>query len=348
MPISGTIYNPLQVTPGQVYAQQLEGERQTALAQALAQQQLQAGPKTWMNILAPFIQQFGANMQAKQGEEKLAKAFEGQQQLERQAKENERLEGQRLADARRAAWLRINPDDVEGAEIVAMTGKPPPRKQTESPWTPSGGMLVNKITGETKPIPGFEEQAARIAAAGRAPSAPREPTFQEYQSWTPEQRAEWDAYKGRRDPNAPRAPTAKDEAAAEQRQTSTRSLLDSIDHAEAMIKGGGLKTGPILGAIAEKTGFKTRGDQEFEAEIGAIVSELRRLQKVPGSGADSDRELAILINQVPNLRTDEQAALTTFSRLREKAKLYSGQTGVGAGASTSTPQGGGWSIRPLD
>ncbi len=129
--------------------------------------------------------------------------------------------------------------------------------------------------------------------------------------------------------------SAKDAAAAATRRAAGESLLGSIDNAERMLREGEVSTGPIAGRLSGL--LQSDGAQVYNAEIGGIVAELRRLQKTPGSGADSDKELEILLKQAPSLVTDEDAAITILQRLREKAQIY----GAGGGAS------GGWSIEEV-
>lgn len=137
--------------------------------------------------------------------------------------------------------------------------------------------------------------------------------------------------------------SAKDAVAAQTRNASGQSLLGSIDAAERMLTEGEVNTGPIMGRL---TAGWTEGAQKYQAEIGGILAELRRLQKTPGSGADSDRELDILIKQVPSMLTTEPAAKEILARLREKAATY-GAGGLPQIIPNSSPAQGGWSIEEV-
>lgn len=145
-------------------------------------------------------------------------------------------------------------------------------------------------------------------------------------------------------PNSGQKPlSAKDAIAAQTRAASGTSLLGSIDAAEAMLDTGQVNTGPIMGRLTQ--GW-TEGAQKYQAEIGGILAELRRLQKTPGSGADSDRELDILIKQVPSMLTTEPAAKQILARLREKAATY-GAGGLPQIIPNSSPAQEGWSIEEV-
>lgn len=65
----------------------------------------------------------------------------------------------------------------------------------------------------------------------------------------------------------------------------------------------------------------------MDSDIATIVSSLRAIQRVPGSGAESDKELELLLSQAPTRMTDENAALEIVGRLRRKANQYAGAFG---------------------
>lgn len=140
--------------------------------------------------------------------------------------------------------------------------------------------------------------------------------------------------------------SAKDAVAAQNRAAAGESLLSSIGNAERMLSEGEVSTGPIAGRL---TAGWTEGAQKYQAEIGGILAELRRLQKTPGSGADSDRELDILIKQVPNMTTDEDAALAILKRLREKAQTYGmgRQAQIIPGSSQAQQSDDGWGMEEI-
>lgn len=139
--------------------------------------------------------------------------------------------------------------------------------------------------------------------------------------------------------------SAKDQVAAGNRAAASESLLGSIGAAEKMLQAGDVSTGPIAGRLTSWTG----NAQKYNAELGGILSELRRLQKTPGSGADSDRELTLLLTQVPTMLTDEKAALDILTRLREKASVYAsgGHPQIIPGSSASQRGDDGWGMEEI-
>lgn len=167
MPMMGTMQNPLTVQPGAIVADEQRAAQMQALAQQMAQQQLQAGPNNFLNVLTPFVQQFAANRQGEKAAkligETAQKRFELDDQLASRAEERELLRGEKLAQARREAWLKAHPGDNEGAEIVAMTGKPPPKEKAQG-LLRVGDQVYDPVTRKV------------VYDAPDKPQAPRAPT----------------------------------------------------------------------------------------------------------------------------------------------------------------------------
>jgi hypothetical protein len=77
---------------------------------------------------------------------------------------------------------------------------------------------------------------------------------------------------------------------------AARSLQRQLDRVQQLydkhLKGVGLSS------AAEY--FPSQGNKEFDAAASSLVPTLRQLARVPGSGADSDKELEILTKNVPD------------------------------------------------
>ena len=340
----GTIRNPLTVGA----SGQSDGSAYRALAESLAQQQGQAGPSSGLNalnaVLGVLAQQTNLNRASEADQAYEARRMKQYEEFQTRQAEQERAaamaesagqrkEREQVADANGLQGL-IRAQFLQTGEIPAQAFAQPAAAKRYS----VGGSLVDE-SGKVL------FQAPQKPTGGGA--GDRELSFAEYQALPDEQKAAYDQFKGRRattDPNSPKPLTAKEADALAKKNAGAQSLLGAADRAQSVLDRG-LNTGPLVGALSELTGFKTPADQEYESEVGTIVSELRRLQRTPGSGADSDRELAMLLNQVPNLRTDEGTARQMLSRLREKAALYQGG---GHAPQQAAPAGGdGWSIEPL-
>lgn len=344
----GTIRNPLTLGA----SGQSDGSAYRALAESLASQQMQAGPSSGLNvlqaILGPLAQVANMNRAAeadsayeqnrmKQYEEFQARQAEQERAQQTAAAAGQRAEREKVADANGLTGL-VRAQFLMTGEIPAQAFKGPEQPKRYE----VGGALVDE---NGKVI--FRAPEKPVAAG----AADREVSFDQYQAMSPEQRAAYDQYKGRprtTDPNSPKPLNPKEAEALAKKNARLASLSASIDRATSILDEG-LMTGPIVGAIAERTGIKSAKDQEYEAEVGGIVSELRALQKTTGSGADSDRELAMLLNQAPSLKTHPEAARQILARLKEKAQLYGGGEAA-APMQPAAPAGGssdGWSIEPL-
>lgn len=113
-------------------------------------------------------------------------------------------------------------------------------------------------------------------------------------------------------------------------------MFEALDNLEQGLKSGRYNTGPIEGRFGGATGDSNL--QVMDSDIATVVSALRAIQRVPGSGAESDKELELLLNQAPTRLTDEPAALEIVGRLRRKANQYSGA--FGAQGAAAAPAGG--------
>lgn len=93
---------------------------------------------------------------------------------------------------------------------------------------------------------------------------------------------------------------------------AARSLQRQLDRVQQLydkhLKGAGLTS------VAEY--LPSQGNKEFDAAAAAIVPTLRQLARVPGSGADSDKELEILMKNVPNRMSVDSANVERIRSLR--------------------------------
>lgn len=93
---------------------------------------------------------------------------------------------------------------------------------------------------------------------------------------------------------------------------AARSLQRQLDRVQSLydrhLKGVGLTS------VAEY--LPTQGNKEFDAAAASIVPTLRQLARVPGSGADSDKELDILMKNVPNRMDMDSANVERIRTLR--------------------------------
>jgi len=112
-------------------------------------------------------------------------------------------------------------------------------------------------------------------------------------------------------------------------------MFEALDNLEQGFKSGRYNTGPLEGRLGGVTGDSDL--QVMDSDIATVVSALRAIQRVPGSGAESDKELELLLNQAPTRLTDEPAALEIISRLRRKANQYSGAFGGQPAAPAAAP-----------
>lgn len=175
---------------------------------------------------------------------------------------------------------------------------------------PKADLELEKIRAQ------IAKEQALTAKAGRAPQG--QPTLSEAErllaELPPELRQQ--AILGRFGVKNEAPPKATvDEAKANAAQMGAGSAENAL-----AILDEGLNTGPFASLLP----WKTSGDQRYMSEIGGIVSSLRALQRVKGSGAESDKELSLLLAQAPDLSTDEKAARDIIKRLQEKMNLYAG------------------------
>jgi hypothetical protein len=120
------------------------------------------------------------------------------------------------------------------------------------------------------------------------------------------------------------------DAAPNPKEAAVAMIRDSLNNLEQGYRSGQYNTGPLEGRFRQATGDSNL--QVLQADIASAVSGLRALQRVPGSGAESDRELDILLRQMPTELTDEAAALQILERARKKVDQYAGSMGLQAPA----------------
>lgn len=125
------------------------------------------------------------------------------------------------------------------------------------------------------------------------------------------------------------------DAAPNPKQAAVSMVTDAINNLEAGYRSGQYNTGPLEGRFRQATGDSNL--QVLQADIASAVSGLRALQRVPGSGAESDRELDILLRQMPTELTDEDAALKILERARAKVGQYAGSMGIDAPSAPVAP-----------
>lgn len=130
---------------------------------------------------------------------------------------------------------------------------------------------------------------------------------------------------------------APKDAAPNPKEAAVAMVSDAINNLEAGYRSGQYNTGPLEGRFRQATGDSNL--QVLQADVASAVSGLRALQRVPGSGAESDRELDILLRQMPTELTDEEAALKILERARAKVNQYAGSMGIAAPAAPA-PSGG--------
>jgi len=354
----GTIRNPLTLGA----SGQSDGSAYRALAESLASQQMQAGPSSGLNvlqaILGPLAQVANMNRAAEADSAYEQNRMRQYEEFQTRQAEQERAAKMAEGAARRGELEKLADQyQLQGpARLQFLQTGEVPSQLLETPKQATGydaWLAAQPPEVQAKAFQVKAGLAPRAQAPATGGGGERDLSFAEYQALPDELKAQYDQYKGRRattDPNSPKPLTAKEADALQKKNARLASLQGSIDRASAILDNG-LMTGPIVGAIAERTGIKSAQDQEYEAEIGGIVSELRALQKTPGSGADSDRELVMLLNQAPSLKTHPEAARQILARLRDKVQLYGGGGGeMAAPMQPAAPAGGssdGWSIEPL-
>lgn len=113
-------------------------------------------------------------------------------------------------------------------------------------------------------------------------------------------------------------PTAETQGRVDRNRNASNNILSSIDQLESGFNEGRFRTGPIDGPL----NYFTSDSQFLRSEVASIVAALRQLERVPGSGADTDRELQFILDQAPSVMTNERAALEMLGRLRRKAAQY--------------------------
>lgn len=329
--LARTLSQPAQVQEPQNFDGQIgQINRDYGLADALAQQQYIPN-SGWLGALAQAVSGLGSYYVGKRAD-KAAGEVGAKVEAQRQAQEAARAE----AEARKQAEQYAREDAREQAKAAAAMARVQAqedarnRRQAEKL---AAEAAKGRGGGVAKPSSPFGKELQAAVDAGLV---------------KPEEAAALARAKFGLDkpPNSGQRPlSAKDAVAAQTRAASGQSLLGSIDAAERMLDEGEVNTGPIMGRL---TAGWTEGAQKYQAEIGGILAELRRLQKTPGSGADSDKELDILVKQVPSMITTEAAAKEILGRLREKARAY----GAGAGPmqiipNSSAAQQSGWSIEEV-
>ena len=128
---------------------------------------------------------------------------------------------------------------------------------------------------------------------------------------------------------------APQQAGENPKTVAAQVTFEALDNLEQGYKSGRYGTGPLEGRIRSASGDSDL--QVMDSDIATIVSSLRAIQRVPGSGAESDKELELLLNQAPTRLTDEKAALEIVGRLRRKANQYAGAFGGQAPGPAAAP-----------
>jgi hypothetical protein len=102
-----------------------------------------------------------------------------------------------------------------------------------------------------------------------------------------------------------------------------RVLLPLFDRAEEAIRnvpqGAGAQFAPILGQVASAFGVPVDGTSQAEV-LRALTSTLAPLQRAEGSGATSDRDIALYLQAVPRLGNTREGNLALVDMGRRSAQ----------------------------
>lgn len=110
-----------------------------------------------------------------------------------------------------------------------------------------------------------------------------------------------------------------------------RGLMSLFDRAETAIRatpeGAGAQFAPIIGQVARSLGFDIQGTSEAEV-LRSIQNQMASLQRLPGSGATSDRDMALFLQAVPRLGNTREGNLALVDMGRRLMQRRIEEAGV--------------------
>lgn len=180
----GTMGNPLQVQPSQasissMMQQRSEGDRYSELAEALAQQQMRAGPNGWLNIAGAFLAPLAVKFNRERAAKAYGRAAEEQYGFERAERDEDR-EWKRRADEdakqSRRRMMENAPDLPQWAKDVFVESAQFPKLPAAQRPQVVDGNLVDPATGRVifhasrastpRQLSEFEQRAAYLQKHG--------------------------------------------------------------------------------------------------------------------------------------------------------------------------------------
>lgn len=301
----GTIRNPLTLGA----SGQSDGSAYRALAESLASQQMQAGPSSGLNvlqaILGPLAQVANMNRAAEadsayeQNRMKQYEEFQARQaEQERAAKmaegASQRAELEKLADQYKLqgpARLQF----LQTGEVPSQLLEAPKQATGYDAWLAAQPPEVQAKAYQVK---------AGLAPRAQAPSqaAPNtEPTFEDYQSWAPEQRAAYDAFKGR---GSSTVGQSVNQQKQDQAVAQKLAQFDTLDNQLNRIDAAATKIGsnPIFngGPLDRKVLDNLPEGQELQQAVAQALPVITALTRIPGLGSQSDFEGRLQALQFPS------------------------------------------------
>jgi hypothetical protein len=115
--------------------------------------------------------------------------------------------------------------------------------------------------------------------------------------------------------------------AANQARTLTQLFDRAGEAIRATPEGAGAQFAPIVGQVARTLGIDIPGTSEAEI-LRSITAQLAPLQRVPGSGATSDRDIALFLQAVPRLGNTREGNLALVDMGRRLAQRRIEEAGL--------------------
>jgi hypothetical protein len=319
-------YRPIEADP-----EFLKAQRRRQAADALLNVGYTPG-SGGLGALAQVLSSLAGTKLAQSADESVSKSvasyFDRQQQDEaRQLEEMSRREQAELqAKITRAMKLpQIAGDPVKAEMYARGEVKLKDLEGPEEDWRFSGGLWVNPRTREVQETPYYNRPNAGGGGGGGGAAMPEtmpdgSPIRDKFDRavlngiLTPEQ-----AQQSRMvEFNLAPRPTAETQGRDDRKANASRNIVNSVDFLSQQIESGEITPGPIAGPL----NILSPSIQTMQGEVANIVAALRQLERVPGSGADTDKELQFILDQAPGVMTNPSAALHRLQRLREKALEY--------------------------
>lgn len=352
MPVRG-IYDPQTSTPAM--AQQAMAERRMAMADMIGQQQLAQGPSGLASILAAVIQPWAADRMYSRGAREYADAMSARAQQVAAAEEakfardqqRQEMTRDRAVKLREQAADRYGIKDPGARATFIETGKVPAWYGKPQAKSMEGGYVFDPSTGQATPIPGYAEQQARIAAAGRAPQGPSDLQqrieLAKSMGATPEQlRAMVVGASG----GAANAQQQKQEQANALKGAQFETLQRNLARLDDAVKSIGGNTVFNGGPLDKFVLGPTEQGQELAQSSAQIMPILTALTRVPGVGSQSDLEARLNQLQLPSAEFSPEVNRRAMEGLRgyitdlQKALQTASATGVAAAPSAGSAGGG--------